>query len=342
MEFEPLSDQTITERLAVYHRLGTMTAAAMELGIARSTMSNTINVAKARGLLQEREKVRVSSTPLPPDDLPIADIIELQTRRFERRHANAEARKWRPIRLDTDKPVTIAFVGDPHLDDDGCNWPLLRQHVELMQRPDVLAINIGDTTNNWTGRLMRLYAKQETGLKTARKLADWFMKDAGVNWLLWLVGNHDEWEHGAEILSRMNTDKIVMENWMAQVRLVFSNGFEVPLWCSHDFAGHSQWNKLHGPMKAAMMGGGAGIYACGHRHCWAQHVEEVADTGEIFHVLRARGYKFMDDYARVRGYAENQLGATMAAVIDPKAQSQAEAITTFNDLGKAVRYMEAL
>lgn len=320
-------------------RYGSKRKAAAEMGVPRSTLQQRYK--RAASVLEAKEG-SVILPYIPPDDLPIDDILNMKEKRFNAKKKNQEARQWQPIRIETVDPIVLAFVGDPHLDDDGCNLPLLRQHVELLKREGVYAVNIGDTTNNWTGRLMRLYANQETSLKTARRLADWFMHDAGVNWLVWLIGNHDEWEHGHEILARMNADQIVMENWEARFRVVFKNGFEVPVWASHDFKGSSQWNGLHGAMKAAMMKGGAGIYACGHKHCWGMHSEEISDTGTIFWALRARGYKFMDDHAKVGGFPENKLGATMAVVIDPEAENQAEAITAFNDLEKAITYRDAL
>ena len=64
-------------------------------------------------------------------------------------------------------------------------------------------VNIGDVTNNWTGRLMKKYADQTTTVRRARRLAEWLMHDSGVKWLMWLVGNHDAWENGDEILRRI-------------------------------------------------------------------------------------------------------------------------------------------
>jgi hypothetical protein len=320
---------------------GSIRSAARMSGVPRSTLRN--RYLRAKDILEAGTRnAQVEFPSVPHDDLPIDELLSLRVQRFKAKQENHKARLWQPIRINSNEPIVLAFVGDPHLDDDGCNMPLLLEHVEFLKRPNVFAVNIGDTTNNWTGRLMRLYAKQETSLKTARRYADWFLNDAGINWLVWLIGNHDEWEQGAEILARMNSDKITMENWEARFRVVFKNNFEVPVWASHDFAGNSQWNKLHGPMKAAMMRGGAGVYACGHKHTWGMHAEEIADTGTVFHVLRARGYKFMDDYAKTGGFPENQLGASMAVVIDPEAANQAEAVTPFNDLEKAVTFRDAL
>src|SRR3546814_1021767 len=53
---------------------------------------------------------------------------------------------------DLTKPYGIIAFGDTHLDDDGANIPLLRQHLEIASRPGVYGLNIGDSTNNWVGR----------------------------------------------------------------------------------------------------------------------------------------------------------------------------------------------
>lgn len=285
----------------------------------------------------------VTPSLVPDDDIPVEEIIEIMAKRARKRFENHEARDWRKIAVEAREPVVIAFMGDPHIDDDGCNVPLLQEHVALLKRPGVYAVNVGDTTNNWTGRLMRLYAHQETSRKTARRLAKWLMAESGVTWLAWIMGNHDEWESGADILRLMNTSGIVMEDWQARITVTFPTGLEVPIWIAHDFKGHSQFNKLHGAMRTARERRGAAIYVCGHRHDWAVHHEEIPDTGETFWTLRARGYKFLDDYSRRLGFASSRYGATVAAVIDPReTENPMAAIQCFADLETAIRYRDAL
>jgi len=62
--------------------------------------------------------------------------------------------------------------------------------LAVAKQPGIYGANIGDTTDNWpwTGRLARLWAESEVSDKTAKRMAEWFMFDAGVRWLLWLIG----------------------------------------------------------------------------------------------------------------------------------------------------------
>ncbi|MFP3443133.1 hypothetical protein R0K18_35895, partial [Pantoea sp. SIMBA_133] len=74
------------------------------------------------------------------------------------------------IKVNETKPYAILAFGDPHLDDDGCAIPILRKHLDIASREGVYSINIGDTHNNWVGRLERLYAHQETSKNTGKRL----------------------------------------------------------------------------------------------------------------------------------------------------------------------------
>lgn len=318
-----------------------------ELNVSEKTVRRRLKILGLRLPTQiaqsnEPHPKEITYPTLPEDDIPTLEIINMMKTRHLKRKGAEESRRQQVIRLNHSEPVVIALVGDPHLDDDGCDWTRLEADIELMNRPYVYAVNVGDTTNNWTGKLMRLFAHQETSQKTARKLAKWFLTESGIKWLVWVLGNHDEWESGGTILRLMNTTGIVMEDWSARFRLGFKNGIEVPFWVAHDFPGHSQWNKMHGLMKAAMMRGGAGVYAAGHRHDPAIHWEPIPDQEASFWALRSRGYKIIDHYATVRGYPSHDDGHTTAVVIDPREKNGYNLITGFKDLRNAVIFRDAL
>lgn len=275
------------------------------------------------------------------DDIPVAEIIKINAKRAEKRLAAAAAKREQMIEIKNAVPCVVAFMGDPHVDDDGCDWPLLMQHIEMLNRPHVYAVNVGDTTNNWTGRLMRLYAEQETSRKTARKLARWLLTESGVKWLVWVMGNHDAWESGSDILRLMNTTGIVMDDWSAKFGVRWQNGVEVPFWVSHDFPGTSQWNRMHGLMKTAMMRGGAAVYAAGHRHVSGLHWEPLEDRGAYW-ALRSKGYKALDSHAVRLGYGNTDDGQTTAVVIDPREKDPREMIQGFKSLKAAIAYRDAI
>lgn len=327
--------------------------AAEELGITHRTLkrwlayeeemeeAGLINYLPRWNLYNEKKKLIEYEEQLA-NDVPIEELLDMLGKRNRKRLDSARQRAWQTIKINTNEPVVIAFVGDPHLDDNGCDIELLRSHVNLMNKKNVFAINIGDTTNNWVGNLMRLYKDQDTSISTARRLVDWFLNDSGITWLAWVMGNHDLWEHGAAITKLMNTKQVLMEDWSCRIKIEFPSGLEVPLWLAHDFKGRSQFSKVHGAVKAARERRGAAIYVCGHTHDAGYYTEEHPDTGELLHALRVRGYKFNDEHALVNGFSESRHGATMAAVIDPKAKTLADAITIFYDLEKAVIFKEAL
>ena len=161
-------------------------------------------------------------------------------------------RSWFPIQINTQGPIGISFFGDPHVDDNFCDWPALHRHCEIhAQTEGLFAVNCGDVTNNWVGRLQRLFGEQEASQATARKLAYWLLADSGVTWLAWILGNHDLWNEGAEILRQMNASAIPMEEWQARFSLVFPNKKICKIWVAHNFAGSSIWNTLHGAQRAA-------------------------------------------------------------------------------------------
>lgn len=339
MSAKPVPPDVLAECATLAQSLG-VSEAARRMGISRSTMRHRLRIVDR---LQEFDKPHgadVGFEPTPPDDIPIDEVIAQQARRFRLRHTAAKARDWPAVSVADDRAIGILWFGDPHLDSDGCNWPLLQEHIALCKSGDgVYGANIGDTTDNWAGRLMRLYAEAETSKKTARRLAKWFLTESGVDWLVWLFGNHDEWNDGAEFLRLYNVNGIRMEEWQARFRLRFSNGRECKIHAAHNFPGSSIWNSLHGPQRAAHTKADAHLYIAGHTHNWALHQEESASRGFTYWLARARGYKYLDAYADNLGHMPQREGAAILTVIDPVATSDAGFVQCFADPAEGVDYL---
>lgn len=281
--------------------------------------------------------LRFDPPAIPADDVPINRLIEQLSERFERRAENAAAKKWMRFALHDDGPYLLAFVGDPHVDDNGCNWPLLRRDVELMRRPHVHGVMLGDVTNNWSGKLQRLYAHQDVTRDRAWKLAEWFWR--AVPWLMLLKGNHDIWSqsHGqGDPLDWMARGSAALEDWSARFE-VAAGSHVLRVWASHDFKGSSIYNPLHGHMRAQKFSAGeADVYAAGHQHHWEIFSGEDADKSHRPHwLIRARGYKYLDPHADHHQYASQQHGATIAVVVDPSRAGPA-AVQCYADLQEAV------
>jgi Calcineurin-like phosphoesterase len=325
--------------LETVDRLG-IRGASRELGLPYSSLHRFLSGLKT----PIEETTEIIHPKFPSDDISVREIIDMMKKRFEKRKEAKQAKKWFPIKINSNLPIGIALIGDPHIDDDGCNWPLLDADIEIMRdTPGIYAVNMGDTTNgSWPGRLMRLFGNQETSMKTARRLAKWFLRDSGINWLVWLLGNHDEWQDGSDVLREMNISTLPMEEWQAQFKLVFPNEKECRIWAAHDFKGSSEWNSLHSMQKAAHKKDWAHIYCGGHTHNWALHQEESASREFTYWLARARGYKFLDHYAELLGHQSQRDGATILCVINPMAENEASFVQCFADLKLGADYLTYL
>ena len=328
---------------------GNKTTAAESLGMSVGAFRNRIRRgAQLYGLevAAEQSDDRVRYPVLPDGDIPIEDVIDSMSRRFERRHDLAKAKRWMDIEVPVSGPFCVVWVGDPHLDSNGCNWPLLREHIELMRanRDICYAFSVGDCLDNWpkSGRLTALYAQADTSEDTAWRLAEWFLEKSDVNWLGWLLGNHDLWNDASRVFKNLGAKQVWMEDWGARFKLVPPTGEPFRVWASHNFPGHSQWNSLHGAGKAAAMKEEADVYVAGHTHNWALHTEENASRGFVYDIVRARGYKYLDDHADRLGFDSQAFGASVVTVFNPAAERADERLQTFRNLRLGIEFCRYL
>jgi hypothetical protein len=311
---------------------GSARKAARALGISSSTFYDRIS-----GHTSDEDDLVYPS--LPSSELDAEEIIDHACKEFTRYKTATDARRWFEIKLKTNKPVGVCFMGDPHVDNPGCNWPLLREHVAILANtPGMYAIGGNDVADNWVGRLIRLYADQKMSRKQSLKIVKWLLKDAGVTWLCHILGNHDQWGDGPYLFKATAEHWVPVEDWQARFQIVFPNGKRVKIHMAHNFPGHSMWNNLHGAQRMAMWGEEADIFACAHTHTWALATGENPHRGTIHHLLRARGYKFIDQYSENRGYGSQKFGASITAVIDPNADGPSR-IHCFADLTEAAELL---
>jgi len=318
---------------------GNITQAADHLGVTRSTIK------KFMVRWESDEPVGPELPPLPEGDLPVEELIDIACRRFANNDLRERAKKWRTIKMPTDDPFALAWVGDPHVDNDGCNWPRLRHDLTVIAATDgIYGCNIGDTHDNWVGRLMRLAAESSTTKENAFRLAEWMLVDSGVNWLVWLLGNHDLWNEGHHVFKQLirKPRSIILEDWGAQFQIETPNKQVFRVWAAHNFSGHSLYNSLHGQQRTAHFQAEADLYIAGHTHNWALHQEESASRGFVYWLARARGYKFIDDHASRLGLDSQQEGATILSVFDPNAHAPAARVQCFADLDTGADYLKFL
>ena len=208
--------------------------------------------------------------------------------------------------------------------------------------PGLYAANLGDTSNNWAGPLIRKYADESISKKSERAAIKWFLAEAGLTWLVWLMGNHDAWDHGDELIRQMDVhNRVPMLDWEARFKIITPAG-EFKIHAAHDFPGSSMNNPTHANVRAMRtLGSDADLYICGHRHTFGLQQIEVPETGRCPVMARAAGYKTGDEYARRKGFPEATEGQSVLTIFDPSA-GPAGRVMAFADIQQGAKVLRAL
>ena len=343
--------------LELLEQHGTIAAAARAIGRPEATFRHLVHDAKRRlgAAMVDDETARTPArTPAPeaspapafdvealPSELPTAEELLADRRKaFERKHSAKQARSLIRVDVRADGPIGIMHGGDPHLDDDGTDIALIERHVELLRTTEGLfGANVGDYSNNWVGRLSRLYGEQSTSAREAWVLVEWFI--SRVKWLYLIGGNHDVWSGAGDPLTWLTRQaNSLYEHHGARLALHFPNGHVVRVHARHDFRGHSQWNSAHGPAKAATMGWRDHVLTCGHLHISGYQVVRDPANGLISHAIRVASYKVHDRYAEQMGMPNQHIFCAPTTIIDPRfADDDPRLVTTIFDPESAADYL---
>ncbi len=280
---------------------------------------------------------------LPDDDVDVSTLIEQRIQAYGQKKAAHDARKLINVRVPVSGPYGIFVFGDPHVDDDGTDLAQLKHDAELVRNTEGLyGVSIGDNTNNWIGRLARLYGEQATSAKQAWKLCEWFVQLVGPKWLAFVGGNHDCWSGSGDPLNWM-TRQVGAYYGPHKIRLALNapSGRTLHLQARHTFAGHSMWNAAHGVGRAAQRGETDEILVCGHKHVSGYMLIKQASE-RISHCVQIASYKVMDRYAEEHGFEDKHISPGVMFVIDPHATEEAGFVTTFFNTDKGVEFLKFL
>lgn len=352
------TDEQLREIVEMYRAMDyNANLVAERIGKDESSVRRAITQARAKGFIADWERRVVGKVGesgaeppeerpafeiphLPSDQIPVEDLIRLRCEHFDRKSAAEEARRLIPVNIKIRGPIGLCHVGDPHVDDDGCDFPRLLADIETIRDTEgMFGGNIGDLQNNWVGRLARLYGEQSTSAKQAWQLTEWLIK--AVPWLYLVKGNHDLWSGAGDPIDWMRRGAPgVTEPWQVRFALRFPNGREVRVNARHDFAGHSMWNPVHGLGRAAQMGFRDHILVAGHRHTSGYMILKDPATGLLSHGIRVGGYKVYDHFAKTKGFPDANFAPSAVNIIDPDAADETQLVTTFFNVQEAAEYLK--
>lgn len=332
MPTPPVSDEVLREAAAALERFGgNQSRAALELGVARETL-------RRRAILADRrfgqQKPALSIKPPPDPNEPLADLIARKKAGIQRAQAHEDWAKLIDVQITDPGPIGVLLVGDPHVDDDGCDIVRLESDLSTVgATKGFYAGHIGDLTNNWVGRLAKLYANQSTTFSDGIRLTEWMLSLCPN--LFVVNGNHDCWEKGADLL-RFVVQAGVHQSHGARLALRWP-GQEVRLHARHDFPGKSQFSDTHGMKREILFGHKDHILVAGHTHVDEARIEPSID-GMAHWFFRVSGYKVIDEYAKEHNFRPKRLAPSVAVVIRPGV-SPAETVKPFWDVAEAADWL---
>ena len=343
---KPLTDDELIYTLKVHNKNDSqIVPTCAELGISPRALYARLQSAKGKGLVLSNQADKphdFDALGEPILDVDIDELLERRRSTWDHKEKVYNSRKLIPVRINIRGPIGIAHFGDPHLDDDGTNFRLIEEHVQIIQKtPGLFGATVGDLQNNWVGRLGRLYGEQSTSAAESWALTEWFVN--AVDWLYMVEGNHDCWTGAGDPVQWMMQRKhgICQANG-ARLNLIFHNGCEVRVNARHDFQGRSMWNPAHGPSRAVQMGWKDHILTCGHTHISGYNVLKCPMTALISHALRIASYKHIDRYADEKGLPDHNIFECPITIINPYTDNKKTRVQVFFDPLEGAEYLTYL
>jgi hypothetical protein len=280
---------------------------------------------------------------MPDPEMSPDELVEHRIKQFDKKKRFEDARRLIQVKVKVDGPIGVWHFGDPHVDDDGTDLGAIREHTRIVREtPGLFGANVGDTTNNWIGRLARLYGQQETSESQAWTLAEWFLRR--VDWLYLIGGNHDAWSGTGDPIKWIQRGRSApYMSSEVRLELQFPNKNTCRINARHDFSGHSQYNPAHGPMKATMFGVRDHIAIAGHKHISGHGVVKDPDTGATCHSFLVASYKIYDRFAREKGFRDQHISPGVFTLIDPRLpNTHPDFVTHFWSIERGVDYLNYL
>jgi len=326
------------EEVARLHGLGRSDA---EIATAVGRAIDAVSLVRRRRLGLVGWGPQQAKVEQPPSvKRPVSELFEALRGEHARKRDRHEAKRDLRAELPEPGPFALAIFGDAHVGDPGCDLSLLRECVDWARdTPHVYAVNVGDITNNWVGRLERLYAHQAITRDEEDEVGRWLI--FALPWLVVVLGNHDEWEPKAKGWCREAGVAYASHGCRLRIEAPGSDPLYVDV--RHDHPGRSQFDPAFGAKKLVYRGVPAEIVASGHIHQGASGVNPNGVAGTLSQTIRVGAFKHLDEYADAKGLTADSVGPLAVVVVDPDEPMYSPGrCTTFWDRGKAAMFLSAL
>jgi hypothetical protein len=270
----------------------------------------------------------------------IEDLLESFAQEYERKKAHSDGKRGVEIKIAALGPFALFLFGDAHLGDAGCDIHLLMSHLKLVKEtPHLYGVNMGDLSNNWVGRLARLYAHQNATDDEESIAVQWLLESHV--WLFVILGNHDKWSSVAQLLCRQAGVAYASHGAVLEISTPDSSR---PLICDlrHTHKGNSQYNAAHAQIVQNYRGNPADIIAGAHIHTAAMCRMGNGISQKVAWCIRVGAYKKYDDYAEQLNFPEDMIGPAAVCVVQPDKAGEPGYVECFADPENGIAYLNSV
>lgn len=261
------------------------------------------------------------------------DILSDQRKAFLKRRSAFEARTGYDRQVG-EGPYGILFMGDPHMDDDGCDLDRIDRDFALVHdTPRLFAACLGDLTNNWIGKLARLHSDQHVTDAEAEELVEWFLSSA--QWLFVVLGNHDRWTPLAARICREYGVTFVPHGGKFRVS---SGKHSIKIDARHSHRGQSMYNPAHAQVLRSFRGTDCDIVIGGHHHKSGYTFVKNPETQRLTHAIAVGTYKRFDPYALEADMPDLMICPSVLCVVDHSRPPEG-LVTVFHDVELGADYL---
>ena len=276
--------------------------------VEKDSVRRYLSSAKQYGL--KSAQVVVESRPAPPKKPEdVWTEMEVAT---SNHLAESDTKNKARIRIDTDKPVGIAFIGDQHIGGMGVDMAAMRRDAEIIAAtPNMFAILGGDLLDNFILRKMAHVSRDNRfSIEEQQRAALHYLDTLGPSLLAVTGGNHEAWtqkESGVDILARL-VDQCGQENllydphrWRIELAL---GDYEYGIGIQHKAKGNSEINPTLGPKKALFLGvfdASTHVSVAFHTHTPSIETIHWGENGRRL-AIKGSTYKMRDVFGLEHGF----------------------------------------
>lgn len=252
----------------------------------------------------QKGQIQIAEGSLPTD-MPFEQFHEKVVEIAEFRQEIEGEKRHVEIKIDTDKPVAIAFLSDIHAGSCGTDYNLLRQTGEIIKdHPLAYCITAGDISDS----LFFDYGEEVLSMQEQyvymSKLLQWIGPE---NILAGIMGNHEAWARKSGVTNYIEFVNRMQRPLLRGVSFVDLIVGEVQyrLLLAHRFRGESMYNPTHQENRANRELQGADIIMAAHTHKPGEstiYQPEYGGGARKIVLVNGKTFKKLDAYGKDQGF----------------------------------------